>query len=233
MPRSGGRKGNQIRSLHSEIGPLTRADGSSRFSHGDTSILTSVYGPMEAKVSEQLPRAFIKSIVLPKTGNATYLHKTLEQQLQSVAEQLIYTNNHPRTVIQVTSQLMEDNGSVLSCAVNSMCMALIDAGVVLKDMFGSTTIALLEAQDVEQDAMKTPSGKVLYLDPTEKEEEIAIFVGTFVYNGHSSNPVLIQSYGECNVDDYKYVLKIACRTVKTIISFTKLSFEQKLKKEHC
>ena len=43
--------------------------------------------------------------------------------------------------------------------------------------------------------MKTPSGKVLYLDPTEKEEKDAIFVGTFVYNGHSSNPVLIQTYG--------------------------------------
>ena len=36
----------------------------------------------------------------------------------------------------VATQVVHDEGSVLACALNATCAALIDAGVLLHNMFG-------------------------------------------------------------------------------------------------
>lgn len=43
----------RLRELHSELGLLTRADGSARLVQGSTAVLCAVYGPAEVKISKE------------------------------------------------------------------------------------------------------------------------------------------------------------------------------------
>ena len=71
MSRRDGRGPSQLRPLSSERGPLARADGSARFSHGGTAVLCAVYGPAEVKLrNERVDRAHIEITVKPATGSA-------------------------------------------------------------------------------------------------------------------------------------------------------------------
>lgn len=40
----------------------------------------------------------------------------------------------------VIMQVVRDEGSVLSCALNATCAALVDAGVLLHNMFGESML---------------------------------------------------------------------------------------------
>ncbi len=44
----------RIRELKCELGLLERADGSARLCQGDTSVLCSVYGPVEVKMIKEM-----------------------------------------------------------------------------------------------------------------------------------------------------------------------------------
>ena len=44
-----------------------------------------------------------------------------------------------------SSQVVSDDGSVLACALNAACGALVDAGVPMRRLFGSSTLLPLPA----------------------------------------------------------------------------------------
>ncbi len=75
--------------------------------------------------------------------------------LQSAPSQLSHSPSHPPP-----PQVLQDDGALLSCALNAACAALVDAGVPMDAMLAAVTCALL------------PGGAVL-LDPSGKEEEDA------------------------------------------------------------
>ena len=70
--RPDGRQPNQLRSLDSEVGLMTRADGSARFAHGKTEVLATVSGPADISASKEEPdRATIDVIWRPKQGSVS------------------------------------------------------------------------------------------------------------------------------------------------------------------
>ena len=48
-------KENCLRKLNCEVGLITRADGSSQFSQGDTTVIAGSYGPVEVRPHKELP----------------------------------------------------------------------------------------------------------------------------------------------------------------------------------
>ena len=87
--------------------------------------------------------------------------KFLESRILSALKPIILRSNHPRTLIQMSIQIVqsadEDSNSammLLSPALNAASLALMDAGVPLKCMLSSTTIALIGSNVVIHPGVK-------------------------------------------------------------------------------
>ena len=59
-----------------------------------------------------------------------------EHVIRRTLEGVIQLGLHPRTSITVVLQVDQEEGALLSCAINAACAALVDAGVPMTTMFG-------------------------------------------------------------------------------------------------
>merc|ERR1711879_483159 len=140
------RKGNQLRPMSCEQGLLKQADGSSKYSQSNSSVVAGVFGPVEVRHSEEsFDKSTIEVIFRPEVGVAIRKHKILEFCLRSTLEQAILTSLHPRTAVRLVIQEVSGDGAVLSCALNAACLALIDASLPLKQPFAAVSIALMKS----------------------------------------------------------------------------------------
>lgn len=88
-----------------------------------------------------------------------------QRSIRTAVQGVFAASMHPRTAVQVTiqvnvmtcmlllyavsrnhvlqshdMQVVRDNGSVLPCALNATCAALVDAGILLRSMFGKCCV---------------------------------------------------------------------------------------------
>ena len=125
-------------------------------------------------------------------------------------------NEYPRTMIKVIVQIVSMDGSLLSTALNSVFMALVDAGLALKNSFSSITV-LVE-----------PNGKIL-LDPTSLEENQVYSSHIFAFN-NDSQLLFLDSFGNFTKDQLITCMELASLSCQRIQSFMKAAFERKFVK---
>eukprot|EP00271_Cylindrocystis_brebissonii_P013038 TRINITY_DN32593_c0_g1_i1.p1 TRINITY_DN32593_c0_g1~~TRINITY_DN32593_c0_g1_i1.p1 ORF type:complete len:262 (+),score=47.39 TRINITY_DN32593_c0_g1_i1:547-1332(+) len=141
---------------------LNRADGSARWAQGDTCVVAAVYGPRPvAGRKEDAEKATLEVIWGAKTGPPALPDKhpwgiLMRRSLES----FLLLSLHPSTLITIIIQVVHDDGSLLSCAINAASAALADAGVAMRGLLFSVNCAI------------SRSG-VIIADPTLKEEQAA------------------------------------------------------------
>ena len=173
-----------LRPLAAELSCLHRADGSAKFSSGQTSVLAAVYGPASATRECSNNSAVIcvvfkhgnkqsqsssygaSSSAAPGSGSgsgssnsAGYFTKEreLEHMFARSLSACILTSKYPRTVIEVVLQVLKADGSVVGVAFNAAVMALLDAGIAMNYVPIATTSLVSNLA-------------VVTLDPTSEEE---------------------------------------------------------------
>ena len=184
--RSDGRSsGSTLRPLSCELSCLQRADGSALWKSGSTHVMAAVYGPIAPQHMHRENAGGASVSVLIKSGkNTTSNNLTtgggsqgatsllLEQEwvawITNVLTAAIDTSLHPRTVIEVVLQIIQDDGSVLGALCHAAVAALLDAGIELLCMPVATTCLVLAAEG--GDGSNSDPGSKL-LDPTLAEEE--------------------------------------------------------------
>ncbi|KAL3901452.1 MAG: hypothetical protein SGCHY_000602 [Lobulomycetales sp.] len=179
----------ELRPFNTQQAILKQPDGSAKFSAGTrTSVLVSVHGPAEAPLKDELmDRALVSVSFNPLTGRPGIMHTFYERLLTDVANYVILTKLHPRTVIDINVQVLADDGAILSCAVNALQLALIDASIPMKGMVASATCCF----DSESN---------LFLDPVQEEIDAAQSVH-FIVADQDANVVVADSVGWINTDD--------------------------------
>lgn len=143
---------------------LEQVDGSARLQIGNTDLLVSISGPIEAKPRQELPtQAGLEIIVRPSRGLSSTREKVLEDFLRSVLQLVIIRYKYPRQLIQIVVQFVstdvDSQGSIvvsgdtatsgidytaneLSAALNCAYYALIDSNVALYNSFAAITLAI-------------------------------------------------------------------------------------------
>jgi exosome complex component RRP46 len=206
-----------MRAIESEQGLLHRADGSARYLHGKSSVLVGVYGPLEAKVSKQLiDRACVEVAWIPKSGTSDYKDREKQLIIQNSLESVLITSLYPRSIISVIIQVMNDDGSTLSAAVNGVCLALLDAGLAMNSLFVSVSSCVFE--------------NIILLDPTISEELAGTAVSTFVFSSESEGLVTSKTAGGIDKQTYFKLLNVARQASKQILLFIRMATEQKAEK---
>ncbi|KAJ2424907.1 exosome non-catalytic core subunit rrp46 [Coemansia sp. RSA 2531] len=220
MSRPDRREASQLRALNCSLGQLNRADGSAQFSAGNTSVVSGIYGPVEAKVyEEKLDRAVVEVKFRPDIGAPTTKDKWMESAIRNTFEREILAHLHPRTLVQIVIQLREGDGSVDSAAINATSLALVDAGIPLKCMITAATCAVL-------------SDDTTVVDPTQEEIDAARSTHTFAFaSGSSTGPLYVDSRGDFTMDEYNHCYELCALATERVLAFMRTAIEGKVTKE--
>ena len=205
-----------LRGQTSDLGCLTRQDGSVSLSQGDTTSIAVVYGPAEVRINkEQIDKATVEVVYRPKVGLPRPDHRKQERIMRNTLEAAIAASLHPRSAISIIIQETEDLGSNLACCINSACLALLDAAVSLNFMVAAVSVAI-----------KEDGGMVL--DPSKKDETEANSVLTYVFDSVNHQVLTIVSSGKFSRGQYKEGLTLAREAAKSVFQFYRESMSKKL-----
>eukprot|EP00898_Chlorokybus_atmophyticus_P005150 jgi/Chlat1/5636/Chrsp369S05386 len=222
--RRDGRTASQLRPMDCRRGLLSRADGSARWSQGKTTVLAAVYGPrgLPAK-RENAETAVLEVLVKPQTGTGGPADRELEQFIRGTLTHIVLLSLHPRTGISVVLQVVNDDGSVLVCAINAACAALVDAGVPLKGILAAAS-CFYDSQGA------------LSLDPDQKESQSARAELCLTFrceppqaSGHSNKETssLVSSDTRGHLTEAEFLASLAAghAASKSVASFLTTSFD--------
>lgn len=143
--RFDGRRANELRKIKCKLGVFSQPDGSAYLEQGNTKVLAAVYGPHQIRGSRIKPihDAVVVncqySMATFSTGErkkrprgdkkSTEMTMHLKQALSSV----IKTELYPRSQIDVFLEVLQADGGNYCVCLNAATMALIDAGIPLKE----------------------------------------------------------------------------------------------------
>ena len=211
------REANQIRPLGCELGVVSEAAGSARFSTGSTSVLARVYGPSTPKYlrHENFEKASIEiELSLPSpnnilSGSSSFLsaatskkEKVMIQFLMSILELAIQTDLFPRLLILFQIDVIHDDGSLLTTTLNACVLAALDSGIPMRMTPVGVTLGLLKptaALAYHNDGKSVSGASTLCMDPCYEEEQGARSDAHFILTFTSSSDTVTMT--DNRIDD--------------------------------
>lgn len=178
-----------------ELGILSRPDGSASYCLGGTEVVAAVYGPGEVKIKkEMVDRATIDVVYKPKIGLPGCKERNDESIISATITNILLVTLHPRTSINVILQEVQDAGNLLSCCINAVCMALMEAGLPMNYLVASVSCVL----DAERKCILNPNLK------QQKESKVAM---TFCFDSVHHDIISCDTRGSFTKEEY-----VSCET---------------------
>ncbi|XP_049848527.1 exosome complex component RRP46-like [Schistocerca gregaria] len=227
-----------IKSLSSRLGILSRADGSCQWTQGCGCVLAAIYGPTYVKASSSsnfsdtvfLDVRPIYEIndnqILNSNLNGRQNLTELKYYLLSIFKPLIFDPLYPRCKISAIIQIIEYDSNILSCCINAMAMALIDAGVSISHLVSAVTLSTTHRPDPSEPFSIT-------LDPTQEQLQLSLcsLVTAWNHTGTSSFELLLNhcppNDPDLSVTAYRATLAASKLAASKILHFQRLSLTQK------
>ena len=231
--RPDGRSGaGTLRPLACDLSCLHRADGSALWKSGPTHVLAAVYGPIAPQLMVKEREESIISVVI-KSGDPTSV--ILEEEWGSFLTQIlsacIDTASYPRTVVEIVLQIIQADGSLVSCLLHAAVAALMDAGVDLISLPVATTCLVGKS---DHGGAKNKKSSSILLDPiTSEEQEEGSSVVVLVNESHNPDKILgSHTVGTTlSIDQLLTCLQVASKASPAVIAFWRLAIEQKVARE--
>ncbi|GFU33951.1 exosome complex component RRP41 [Nephila pilipes] len=143
--RMDGRRPTELRKIECKLGVSDGADGSAYFQQGNTTVLATVYGPHDVigrKSKALSDRALINCQYRTAPFSTTSRNKSsrndrrsqeMSNILQASFEAAILTSTYPGSQIDIFFLVLHADGGNCSACINAGTLALINAGIPLKD----------------------------------------------------------------------------------------------------
>jgi len=154
--RADGRRPGEVRRICCAFGEQARADGSASFAQGNTRVLAAVYGPQQAEsrgdaMHDRCALRFRFSSASFSAGERRERAKAhdrraaeMELLLRQTFEPNVLLELFPQSQITVVVQLVQSDGGERSACINAAALALIDAGVPMRDVLCSCTAGYVD-----------------------------------------------------------------------------------------
>ncbi|CAI9759646.1 unnamed protein product [Fraxinus pennsylvanica] len=233
--REDGRSATQLRPLSCTRSVLNRAHGSASFSQGETKILAAVYGPKAGtKKNENPEKACIEVIWKPKSGQIGKAEKEYEMILKRTLQNICLLNVHPNTTTSIIIQVVNDDGSLLPCAINAACSALVDAGIPLKYLAVAISCCLskheyciLDPNKLEEEKMKALVSLVFRNSILSVCDEESKQEGESIENGMITSV----THGVMTVNNYFQCLEQGHAAIKPLSNFLRKKLQWKVQSD--
>lgn len=228
-----------LRPLSCELSTLQNADGSALWKSGSTHVMAAIHGPLAPlNMNKEEERAIVSVVI--KSGRQDKM-SALEYEwgefLCNVLSSCMDRDRYPRSVVEVVLQIIQADGSLLSCLLHAAVAALMDAGVELLYLPVATTClihdAILSGQD-PQSAPSSSSNAALYLDPSRAEEEES-YTSIIVLVNEATQPDKILGSHTIGhglpLEKMLACVQVAAKACPAIVAFWRLAVEQKVTRE--
>ncbi|MFP3951625.1 MAG: exosome complex exonuclease Rrp41 [Candidatus Bathyarchaeia archaeon] len=158
LSRPSGRDADELRHLKIESGIIPNADGSAYIEMGGNKIVAAVYGPREmhphrlAKPDMAVLRAryaMAPFSVDPRTSPApSRRDKEISMVMGNALEPAVFLERYPRAVVDVYVEILQADGGTRCASVNAAAVALVDAGIPMRDLVASCAAGKWEGEIV-------------------------------------------------------------------------------------
>ncbi len=151
--RVDGRKLEEMRPISIELNVVERADGSAKFSFGDTVAVASVYGPkalFPKHLQERKCLVRCKYSMAPfsvserKSPGPDRRSIELSKIIRQAIEPSIFTEEFPRASIDVFIEILNADGSTRIASTNAASLALATAGIPMRDLICAVSVGKIE-----------------------------------------------------------------------------------------
>ncbi|XP_055523482.1 exosome complex component RRP46 [Wyeomyia smithii] len=198
---------SSLRPMLCELNILTRSDGSALLTQGETAVIASVHGPVEVRLQHlSAEKAHVEIHFRPRSGLGSVSDRLLENLIRSTYESTILTALHPRTAISIQLQEMQDHGGLIACAINAVCLALVNSGIEMQYLVGAVH-SVLDAD-----------GRI-WLDPSDLQAKDAQARFTFVFDSVAKKTVSIYTHGRFTPEQYHRALRLGTTAVDEVFEF--------------
>lgn len=170
--RVDGRKFNQIRPLSAKVGVLPRTHGSAIFSRGATQVLSiATLGPLSLQQWIENPegefmKKYIHHYFMPpysvgETGRSGFVsrreigHGALAEK---AVEQVLPSETKFPYTVRIVSEVLSSNGSTSMASTCGSSLALMDAGVPIKEQVAGIAIGIVRKSDAQYQLLTDIAG---------------------------------------------------------------------------
>ncbi|KAG5626628.1 hypothetical protein H5410_011846 [Solanum commersonii] len=232
--RLDGRRPMEMRQLRTEIGVVSRADGSASFEMGNTKVIAAVYGPrskvINRSASEMPNRTKVKKLVQNRsqqmndqalvrceysmanfsTGDRRRKTKgdrrstEISLVIRQTMEACILTHLMPRSQIDIYVQVLQADGGTRSACINAATLALADAGIPMRDLVTSCSAGYLNS---------TPLLDLNYLEDSAGGADVTVGILPKL-----DKVTLLQMDAKLPMDIFENVMQLAVEGCKAVES---------------
>jgi len=216
IKRADGRKFDEIRKMSAEVGVIPNADGSAKFSFGDTIAIAAVYGPktLHPQHLQDPSKGLLRcnydmlsfSVTERKKPGPSRRSQEISKIIEWALSPTLDLEEFPNTVVDVHIMVIQANASTRCAGINAAALALAQAGVPMKDLVSSVSIGKMDKQ--------------LVVDVVKEEEDYEEGEGatdiamTFLSN--SDKLVALQLDGKIPPSTLKEAIKLGREATKKI-----------------
>ncbi|TVY81639.1 Exosome complex component ski6, partial [Lachnellula suecica] len=182
--RLDGRRWNELRRLNAEISTQAAADGSSYLEMGNTKVICTVTGPTEggnrpggsdkAGVTVEISIAGFSGVDRKKRGRNDKRVSEMQTTISNAFSQSLFTHLYPHSTIALSLHILSQDGSLLAACLNASTLALIDAGIPMRDYICACTAGSTSSYSSNDEA----ADPLLDLNNNEEQELPFLTVGT-------------------------------------------------------
>ncbi|XP_055905809.1 exosome complex component RRP41 [Eupeodes corollae] len=150
--RLDGRRPHELRRIKCKLGVFSQPDGSAYIEQGNTKVLAAVYGPHQASskkssheevsVNCQYSMATFSTAERKNRPRGDRKSQEITLHLQQALKAAIKTELYPRSQIDVFIEVLQSDGANYAVSVNAATLALVDAGICLKEYVCACTASL-------------------------------------------------------------------------------------------
>jgi exosome complex component RRP41 len=221
--RYDGREAKELRPIKIESGVLPNADGSAYIEMGRNKVLVGVFGPREMH-----PKRFSKPdmatlrcryhmspfSVSPRRSPAPSRRDTEIGMVMSWAlEPAVFLDRYPRSVIDVYAEILEADGGTRTACINAATVALVDAGIPMRDLVASCAAGKMDGQ--------------LVLDLGDKEDKEGEADVPVAYMPKLEKVTLLQMDGVLPAEEFEDCISLAIDGCKQIYEIQREALKKK------
>lgn len=232
--RSDGRSSwDDLRSIYLKGSVLSSATGSSYFEAAGTKVFCAVHGPRPSTSSGSID-AILHSEVRwanfsgrnntnlaaaersNRTNEPTNEERELSASLSRTLSTVTRLAMYPKSRIDVSAFVLEDDGGAFGAVVTAASLALADAGIELFDLTAGCTAAIVDGK--------------LVLDPSSAEERASSATVMVSYMATTGKVTDLLQTGEIDVEQFSEAIRLCCGGATQISGLMRTSLEKHAKK---
>jgi exosome complex component RRP41 len=221
--RLDGRKPDELRKIKIEAGVLHRAEGSCYLEWGGNKIIAAVYGPREA-----IPRHTqnpLRAIVNAKYNMAAFSvedrkrpgpdrrSREISKVISEALENVILLERYPRASIDVNIEVLDAEAGTRCAGLTAAAVALVDAGIPMKDIPVSCAAGKIEGQVV--------------LDLGKNEDNFGSADLPIAISPRTGEILLLQMDGHLTFEEFEKAMELALKGCQIISDLQKKAIMEK------